>query len=192
MKKLMALIALVAMVTVSSVASAATVTIGGSVGSSASLADCTVALGTISVAGVSSTCTPAYSVNSAGGYTLGYAQTDVVLTNSTTSDTIGTLVESVVSATTCDGSTPECWSYKVGTDDAGTVFGTDAGQGAAGTDYDTGQHGFAVATDGVITGGTDGDLPGKTLTMTYYATKAATTDAGTYANTGGTLTLTAI
>jgi hypothetical protein len=190
MKKLLALVALVAMVAVASVAQAATVTIGGSVSSAATINNCTVALGTITTSKVNATCTPTYDINSANGYTIDYAQTATTLLNSTTADTIASLAESAVTATTCTDST-ECWSYKVATTDAGVTYGTDAGQGPAGTSYNSGEHGFAVATDGVITDGTVG-TQSYTLTMTYYATKATTTDAGTYGNTGGTLTLTAL
>ncbi len=204
-KALIAMVALVAVIAVASVAQAATVDVSGTVATSVTLNNCTVSLGTIptSTTVANATCTPTYDVNSANGYTIDYLNTSAVLTNTTTSDTIATVVENGVAggaATTCSAAS-ECWSYNVASDDTGVVYGDDdstesppgQGDGVSGwSDWNTGEHGIYVGTDGIITDGTSGYQTGYTLTMTYYAAATSTTDAGTFQNNTGTLTLTAL
>ena len=176
MKKLMALIALVAMVAVSSVAYAQSgdVNVSGNVGSTLTVGDCTATLGTIAVGSVTTAqCTHSYSSNAEAGYSLTFSATNSTLDHNTQSHTIDALT-----ASDCATQAAECFSYEWDTSDLD------------GTVNVTGENEVPTTGVAVYTGSGPGDVAdGETSTFDFNAWAESTTDAGTYALTGGSLTV---
>ncbi|MBA4336623.1 hypothetical protein C0416_02505 [bacterium] len=199
MKKLMALIALVAMVAVSSVAYAqtGTVTVTGTINSSVDIDDCTAPLGVMTSGGTANTtCNDPVNVvaNTGFGVNVQSIFTSTNLVNGSTADTIATLNDSAIANESCTVGS-ECWSMGAVSLSTGTpTYGPDkdtATNGEGSWDAAGDQHGISVTlADVLITDTATGPLAA-TFDMNFWATIATTTDAGSYSNATGTLTIAA-
>ncbi|MFC1810004.1 hypothetical protein ACFLZH_00735 [Patescibacteria group bacterium] len=205
MKKVLAILAVVAVVAVASVAHAQTsaVQVSGSISTTLGLTPCTVALGTITTSKSTATCTtdPVVTANTANGYNITLEFTTGTLLNTgESSDTIANLVDLTADDTcpTGPGAT-DCWavgSVVVGsTPDPNFSAAADSfndTEGNWGTDPE-----HPIPTGGaatIVDDGSSGDqtASGYDFDMTFsVVANNVDQEAGTYSNTGGTLTIAA-